>query len=927
MARPGAGGGMLLRWSVSFVAVLACAVLFAPRRAVGAPATQEPLAIAPGSVELALSNENAGAPADLSLSFKLAADESGRAFSDLRTAVFELPPGFAGNAQAVPACDQAEFLNGPSVPECAPASQAGTVSFEGEIASSVISATLPLYNLQSTEPGLPAELGFRLASFAQLLPLTVRPQDGGLSIAVRDIESDVRLRSVSAQIWGEPSASGHDAERGRWCAMIGEGTPSCQGGEEPVQPQARPFITNPTSCGPLIATLRADSWEEPQAWSTATAEAGPLVECQALGFEPSADIGATRGGPESLSQLTVMLALGAVKGETEGVASAALKAAAISLPAGFSLNPAFAAGLQSCSPAELEEELAPLPPAAGGCPEASVVGSVEARSPILAEGVSGHLFLTKPLEPAGGDRVALEAVVGNAAGVRLVLPVLFELAPATGQVTTVIEEAPQIPLEELALRLGNGSIPPLVAPTSCRTEPAQVTLTTWSAPAQPRQPEAVPVRGGIAEAPCVSSSSVPFAPRLRVDSRVDFAGANSPISLSLARGEGEAPLEALSFRLPQGVSPRLFGVAACPDASIGSAAGRSAASELAHPSCPEASDIGKALIEAGAGPSPVALAGRIYLAGPYAGAPLSVALLTPALLGPFDLETAVVRAALDVDPHTGAVVVGPASLPTVFDGIPLRIRGVRLDLDRPDLIRNPTSCRPLAAGATAYGGADEGQGRTAVLRQSIRWTGCRHLRFAPRLRLGLLGSAGRNAHPGLRALYTSHSDEATLARASFSLPRGLLLDPARLAAPCALAAPTCQARSLVGRARASSPFLDEPLHGPIYLGRAPQDRLPTLVADLDSRDLHLQVVQHLRLGAAGVRVVVDAPPDFPISKLVLDLAGGRRGVLVDAFDLCRDPRHVAIRMVGRNGRVRKRLAPLRGACPSHTATRPSSAVE
>jgi hypothetical protein len=919
--------------SAAFVVLLACcATLFAsfsPRGTADAQATQGPLSILPESVHLALSSENAGAPADLSLSFEFATAESGRALGDLRTAVFELPPGFAGYSQAVPSCDQAEFLSGVDVPECAPASQVGTVSFEGQVASIATRATLPLYNLQATESGLPAELGFRFASFDQLLPLTVQPQDGSLAIAVRDIESDLGLRSVSVHIWGVPGASIHDGERGRWCTSLGEGEPSCQGGEEPAQVPPRPFLTNPTSCGSVIATLRADSWEEPQIWSTVTAEAGPLVECQALEFEPSAEIVATSGGPESLTGLTVLLDLGMGQGEPEGGASAALKAATIALPAGFSLNPAFAAGLESCTPAELADELAAVPPAGGGCPEASVVGSVEARSPIAAERVSGRLYLTGSFEPATGDRVALDAVVGTAAGVRLELPVWLELAPATGQVTAVIEEAPQIPVEELALRLGSTAVAPLAAPPSCRPDPAEVTFTSWSAPSQPLQPEAVPVRREGAEAPCSSLSPLPFAPRLRVDSEAHVPGANSPISLSLTREEGEAPLEALSFRLPRGVSPRLSGVAVCPDAAIGAAVERSAASELAHPSCPEASHLGGVLIEVGAGAPPGALAGQIYLAGPHGGSPLSVALLTPILLGPFDLGTAVARAALGVDPHTGALIVGPAALPTVFDGIPLRIRRIGVDLDRPDLIRNPTSCRPLAAGAIAYGGAGEGPGRTVALHQRYRLTGCRRLRFAPRLRLGLLGSAGRNAHPGLRAVYTSHSDEATLARASFSLPGGLLLDPTRLAAPCGprgLAALTCPAQSVVGWSRATSPLLDEPLHGPVYLARDPNGRLPALVADLGNRDLHLQVAQRLRLGPAGVRAVVEAPPDLPVSKLVLVLAGGSRGLLVDSVDLCRVPRQVAIRLVGRNGRVRKRLAPLRGPCPKHTATRPSSAV-
>lgn len=869
----------------------------------------EPFEIVPGSFEVSPSNTDAGAHADLSVSVEFAHDEGGHAFDDLRTAIFELPAGFVGNTQAVPACSQAEFLTGGQVPACPPASQVGTISFKGFVVSVPVEADLPLYILASADPGVPAELGFRFASFGQRMPLSVRPRDGGLTIGVRDASYNFETGELSIGIWGVPADPSHDPERGHLCVDLG-GALTCEGGGQAAGVPPRPFLANPTGCGPALAEMRANSWEDPQNWSTATADAGPIDDCGAVGFEPTMEAAATSTTVESPSAFVASLQSPSDWTDPDGRISSALRSARIALPQGFSLDPSFAAGLVACTAAQLADEVAG-PAADGGCPAASVVGSVEASTPILDEPARGSLYLTEPADSPGGLRLAVHAVAeAPSAGLRIELPIRLDLDPRDGRPTAVIEDAPQLPFERLAVSFGSGASGPFVTPPLCGRFAAEAELAPFSAPAHPRRLEyAAAVDRGASGGPCPSPGSLPFHPRFAAASTRAEAGARSPFRLRVSREDGEARLGAFAFRLPAGLSADLAATEVCPDQALAGA----------DPSCPEGSLLGRTLIEAGIGPDPAALPGQVHLAGPYAGAPLSVALVTPALLGPFDLGTIVVRAPVRLDSRTGALVVAADALPTSIDGVPLRLRSVAIDLDRPGLLRNPTSCRALTASAVVAGAGDGGEPRSVALSSPYRVAGCRRLRFSPSLGLRFLGAAARNGHPGLRAVLVSHPDEAALERARITLPPDLLLDPARIGALCGhrrSASRPCSARAVVGRVRATSPLLREPLRGRLHLRRNPKAPLPDLVADLRNREVDLEVGARLRIGPSGLSLVVEDAPDLPISKLALVVAGGERGLLVRSTGLCRGSRRLEVRMVGHNGKVRTLRARLPAHCPA-----------
>ena len=329
------------------------------------------------------------------------------------------------------------------------------------------------------------------------------------------------------------------------------------------------------------------------------------------------------------------------------------------------------------------------------------------------------------------------------------------------------------------------------------------------------------------------------------------------------------------------------------------------------PSCPAASQIGTAVAGAGAGTHPVYLAGKVYLAGPYKGAPLSLAVITPAVSGPYDLGNVVVRAALQVDPADAHVTAISDPLPQILDGIPLRLRSIRINLDRPDFTLNPTNCDPFEVAAQIFGD----QGAEADRSSHFQVANCARLGFEPKLALRLAGSTKRRGHPALHATLTPQPGDANIASASVALPASELLDLSHVSTPCTrpeFAASQCPAGSMIGQAKATTPLLGQPLSGNVYLVTG-SNTLPDVVAALRGQiDINLRgkvdtVDQALRTTFRGV-------PDTPLSSFTLDLVGGRKGLLVNSKSTCSGLGPATVKLTGQNGRTANRKVALATTC-------------
>jgi hypothetical protein len=391
-----------------------------------------------------------------------------------------------------------------------------------------------------------------------------------------------------------------------------------------------------------------------------------------------------------------------------------------------------------------------------------------------------------------------------------------------------------------------------------------------------------------------------FDPGLKGGTVNPAAGKRSPFVLTISRQDGEENVSRIDVTLPEGQLASLKGVAECPEAQAGSG------------QCPASSQIGVAKAAVGVGSSPLQVPqpGKaptaLFLGGPYKGAPLSMIALVPAQAGPFDLGNVVVRTALEVDPTTAQVTAKSDPLPQFIEGVPLSYREVRIELTRPDFTVNPTDCEPtrITSALTSIGGA---QAHPSVPYQV---GDCASLGFRPSLALRFKGQTKRIGHPAITATLKAPEGEANIARTTVILPKSSFIDQAHVNSPCTRVqfnADACPAKSILGHAVAYTPLLDKPLEGPVYFrSNGGERQLPDIVADLHGQiDVTLVgFIDSVKVGkeSSRVRTRFLNVPDAPVSKFVLKLKGGRRGLVQNSKDLCRTKPKANVQMTGQNGR-------------------------
>jgi hypothetical protein len=875
------------------------------------------------SASASASTDEAGAHPDFSINFSLKTENDDKKTlpATTRDTVFELPPGLLANPNAVPKCTAAQLVetdieDKSSETGCPQASQVGVTEINLDKGTGVIQFVEPVYNMQPSA-GEPARLGFMGESFPIMIDTELRPErEYSVTARADGLSSLIPLLSANTTLWGVPAAEIHDTQRiTPYEATHNGGTPETPNGKRSsgLVPSV-PFMVNRTRCGvDGGVNITAIPYALPGLHAEAFAPLPPNTGCGALDFSPLISLDPTSRSADSPSGMDVSLSL-----PQEGLkhpnlpAEAHLKKAVVRLPEGLTLNPSAADGLGACG----ESQIGLI---SGGpirfdntnptCPDSSKVGTAEIRTPLLPEPIDGSLYLAR--EDDNPFHTLLSGyLVAQGQGVTIKLAGRFDIDPVTHRITATFDENPEAPFESVRLHLKEGSRGVLITPPACGSYGIESDLSPWSAidPFNPTPGETVnsnstfTVDSGPEGAPCPSGQ---FDPGLEAGVSNPLAGQYSAFGLRLSRRDGTQRLSGVSATLPHGLIGKLAGIPYCPDSAISAAQARSGlgqgAVELNSPSCPLASQIGEVIVGAGAGADPFYVrTGKVYLAGPYEGAPLSAVVITPALAGPFDLGTVAVRAALRVDPETARVTVVSDPLPTYLQGIPLDLRDIRVVLNRPQFILNPTSCAEMsfAGQARSVGGA------TAPLSAPFQVGGCRGLNFKPRLSLRLSGGTRRSAHPALRATLTPRSGDANIDRAQVALPHSEFLDQSHIKTICTrvqFSASQCPAGSVYGYGTAWSPLLDRPLKGPIYL-RSSSHALPDLVADLDGQ-VHIVLDGRVDSIRGGIRTTFSAVPDAPVSKFVLRMQGGAKGLLENSTNLCAQANRATANFTAQNGRI------------------------
>jgi hypothetical protein len=904
----------------------------------------------------------------------------------VKNIVVKLPPGVVGNPEAVAKCPAVAAQATPSA--CPASSQAGMVTLAFGLGAGVSEAhnfqTRPVYAIEARDT-VTAE--FVIASIGGYfnVPVTARGRtngDYGIDTLAALVPDFVSLAGQSFTFWGTPWAEEHEKWRVNGEDIAHALEPGGQGHGNlttGVEPESRvpydpawgpikPFFTTPTECSgeQLPLTVDMDSWQDQVVrggdWVTTTVLTETLTGCEKLEFDPTIQLRPTVDVADSPAGLDVTLevpqnndppteALGnpnlafdpsddagapAYWKTDAGLATAHLKDTTVKLPAGTSFNPAAANGLRGCTTSQIG--LTSTSPRITfnndlvQCPESSKIGTLEIVSPLLPDPLEGAVYAAPQHDnPFPGSLTAIYMVAQDyERGLSVKLPGKVDLDPATGQIATTFLDNPQLPFETFELHFKQGPRAPLNTPPVCGQFRNAIDLTPWSFPHSGPIvgiQDPFDIRATPHGQPCATEPEDRiFAPGFEAGSTSTQAGAHTTFNLNVTRRDGDQELSGLSLQMPDGLTAKLAGTPACPDAALAAIEGRTGLEESTSPACPAASQLGTVDTLAGAGPLPLPTAGKLYLGGPFdpdgAGskprAPLSVAAVVPAIAGgtpgapAFDLGNVVVRSAAYLDPKTAQVQIASTPLPYIVGGVPLRVRRVSVQISKPGFMLNPTDCSAMSIGATLGGAADPfdpADDISASLSSSFQVGGCEALGFKPKLSLRLKGGTKRGQNPALTATLRARAGDANIAKAAVTLPRSAFLDQEHLDTICTrvqFAADACPKGSVVGNATAITPLLDGPLAGPVYL-RSSDNKLPDMVAVLtgpDSVPIEVELAGRIDSHRRGIRSTFDVVPDAPVSRFVLRMKGGKEGLIENSKNICASPSRATARFTAQNGRVR-----------------------
>jgi hypothetical protein len=844
------------------------------------------------SVSVTESTTQAGAHPDVTIDFNLKTDPASepdsngnrQPFARVRTVKVDMPPGVMGNPNAVPKCTVEQFASYNTGGEGCPLdTQVGITRIRQY--NFFVDLTEPIFNMETPNEDTVARLGFYSATLPYFINVNVR-SDYGLTATIENPPS-AEVAGVTTELWGVPADPSHDNMR----LTPKEAYPGAKE-ESPLRPSGldpAPFMTNPTTCNqPLRLRITTDSYQEPGVYSSLEAPFPTITGCDKLEFKPEFSAQPTSreaGGPTGLDTT-----LKVPQNETPyGLATSHLRGATVELPAGMTISPGAADGLAACS----AEQVHFGTEFTSECPDAAKIGTAEFDVPALARRMQGSIYQRTP-EPGHLFRLWL---VSDELGVHVKIPGEIHADKSTGQLTASFENTPQVPVRELDLHFKSGGRGVLTNPPACGAYQTRYEFTPWSGNPSVAGTAPMTINEGCA--------AQPFSPRLNAGTVSPSAGGFSPFVLDLSLDSRGHNILGFDVELPQGLLAKLAGVPLC------------AAAAAAGGNCDPSTQVGTVNVGVGPGPAPLWIpqAGKaptgVYLAGPYKGAPYSLVVKVPAQAGPFDLGTVVTRAGLHVDSTTTQVTVKTDPLPQILEGVPISYRSIRVHTDRDRFTLNPTSCDPTAVEArvTSTGGA--------VAEPSSRFqvAGCERLKFRPKLSLRLKGATRRAGYPALTAVLRTRPNEANLRRVSVALPHSEFLAQNHIRTVCTrvqFRAGNCPKGSIYGFARVTTPLLDKPLQGPVYL-RSSSNPLPDLVLALRGQ-IDVDLAGRIDSVRGGIRTTFNAIPDAPISRFVLKMKGGKKGLLQNSRNICGLKPRARVKIDGQNGKVADQAPRLIARC-------------
>jgi hypothetical protein len=655
------------------------------------------------------------------------------------------------------------------------------------------------------------------------------------------------------------------------------------------------FVTNATSCpGHNTTTLKLTDHEGATVRSDYTTPVGlkgckgetdPFGETFArLAFEPSFALTTGSALSDQPDELTTTVS---EPNDPTANSHSQLKTASITLPEGMTLNPSAANGLEACTPAQARIHSETFGVA---CPAGSALGTVDLNVPTLPDGsLTGTMYLGGPESGPITDPPYTVYVVANSTRYGVSVRLKGEVIPnaVTGRVTTVFQENPEQPFTSLTLHFNRGSLTSIANPLVCGTPTGSTNFTPVTA-----EPPVTGADFGVPISGC--ANPIPFALTQATANQTTNAGGNTSYTFNLTRPDGHQYLSAVKTTLPAGLVGQIPKATQCTEAQASSN------------TCPATSQIGTASAISGSGPTPFTFgSGVVYLTGPYNGAPFGLSIVVPAVAGPFNLGPVTTRAALSIDPYTARVTT-TATLPRIVKGIPIRLRGLSVSINKQGFLLNPTNCSALATDTTVTSTF----GATQNLSSLFQVANCNLLKFKPAFKATTSSKTSKANGASLETTLNEVPGNANVKSVKVQLPKAL---PSRLttlqkACPAATfeADPfKCPAGSFVGGARANTPTLPGKLSGPAILVSHANAAFPDLDLVMEANGVRAILVGNTDIKNGITTTTFASTPDVPVSSITVNLPLGAHSALAANGNLCASPLIMPTTMTGQNGVVVK----------------------
>jgi hypothetical protein len=767
----------------------------------------------------------------------------------------DVPPGLAANPEALPKCSQAAFQSD----SCAAATLVGETKLTVFVLLADTEVTGTVYNLEPS-PGLPLEFGIHVnvpGVANEHIFLEGHVEWNG------DYHEWFQIDNISKAI---PLLKSKLLFKGQ--AGIGN------------------FLTLPSVCSSSTTShVEVESYEGQVSRADTHTPVG-VEGCDKVPFQPTTSVlpqaGAGADQPDGATTV-VTVPQNVAPGE---INTADVRDARLTLPEGLTLNPSAAHGLEACSPAQIgigtRNDVA--------CPPGSRIGAVAIETDLPPGSLTGSAFLGGPAgKPINDPPFTIYLVAENKnLDVSVRLQGSVSPNPQTGRLEVTFANNPQLPFSSLTLALNGGAHAPLANPLTCSSLVSDFQFSAYTgasaAGSTPFQPAGCP-------------ASAPFSLGQSTANASAKAGAYTAYTFSLTRSEGQQYPQRLTTTLPAGLVGTIPSVPLCgePQAQQGS--------------CPPASQIGTASVLAGSG-DPYPFSGPVYLTGPYNGAPYGLSIPVEAAAGPFDLGRLVTRVSVGVDPHS-ARVIAASTLPTIFKGVPLRLRTISVRVDRPSFLLNPTNCAALSTDSTL---ASTGNA-TQSLSSGFSVGDCGSLAFSPKFEAATSASTNPTTSKAngasLRVNLLQGAHEANIRSVVASLPKQL---PSRLttlqkACPQATYAANpfaCPPGSKVGTATVSTPVLPDRLTGPAYLVSHGGAAFPDLDLLLEGDGVRVILNGNTQIKNGITTSTFASIPDVPVTSFVLDLPQGPNSALaVNGGAFCTQTLTMPTTITAQSGKVVK----------------------